>query len=99
MSGDDDLTNILNSLLDAGDIVDLMADVATAAFPMPPQPVMQPSMRQLSPEFQFPPNNHRHHQGRLGFYSISYTFTSSPETTGWSNGILLFKFLSILYTV
>jgi len=62
LSGDDDLTNILNSLLDAGDIVDLMADVATAAFPMPPQPVMQPSMRQLSPEFQFPPSNHRHHQ-------------------------------------
>ena len=61
---DDDLTNILNSLLDHNDIVDLMADVATY---MPPQQptvmAMQPSLRQLSPEFQFPPtassNNHR----------------------------------------
>jgi len=67
--GDDDLTNILNSLLDAGDIVDLMADVATAAFPMPPQTVMHPSLRQLSPEFQFPPaaasNNHRNQETEI----------------------------------
>ena len=53
---DDDLTNILNSLLDHNDIVDLMADVAATQFPPPPNPMMQQAhLRQVSPEFQFPP--------------------------------------------